>query len=130
MRAKKNKGDKNNNARDSQEEGKEKKAKACDSDVSPIEANYTPWVIVLTQAFYFLVFHNLANLPMGDKLLFGVHQRFWMQPNVVTFALCGVGFGHGVLGVRIRRWPVMIYIVRRLALVYKSSIISSRVKRF
>lgn len=96
LRAKKNKGDKNNNARDSQEEGKEKKAKASDSDVSPIEANYTPWVIVLTQAFYFLVFHNLANLPMGDKLLFGVHQRFWMQPNVVTFALCGVGFNEVV----------------------------------
>jgi hypothetical protein len=63
-----------------------------ESSISAKEANYTPAVLMATQFFYFAVFHNLANLPMGDKLLFGVHQRFWMQPNVMTFMLAGVGF--------------------------------------
>ena len=60
------------------------------------EANWTPIVLFLTQCFYFLVFHNLANLPLGDRLLFGVHQRFWMQPNVLTFMWAGIGFNEVV----------------------------------
>ena len=63
-----------------------------DSFILLNEANMTPYVILFTQLFYFAVFHNLANLPLGDKLLFGVHQRFWMQPNVLLFIWCGIGF--------------------------------------
>lgn len=37
----------------------------------------TPAVIVATQVFYFIVFHSLSNLPLTDKLLYGIHQRFW-----------------------------------------------------
>eukprot|EP01034_Spumella_vulgaris_P030930 gene30930-38226_t len=44
------------------------------------------------QLVYFGVFHSLANLPLGDKLLFGVHQRFWMQPAVLSFVWVGVGY--------------------------------------
>jgi hypothetical protein len=63
-----------------------------DSRISSIEANFTPTVLLLTQLFYFGVFHSLANLPLGDKLLFGVHQRFWMQPAIITYIWSGVGF--------------------------------------
>jgi len=51
-----------------------------------------PFLLPLTQAFYFGVFHSLSNLPLSNKLLYGVHQRFWMQPNLITFAYGGVGF--------------------------------------
>ncbi|CAM9947642.1 unnamed protein product, partial [Ectocarpus fasciculatus] len=53
---------------------------------------YTPAAVAATQLFYFLVFHSLSNLPLSDKLLYGIHQRFWMQPNVVTFMWVGIGF--------------------------------------
>eukprot|EP00606_Chrysophyceae_sp_TOSAG23-5_P000375 GSChrysophyteH2.ASY1.ANO1.179.1 assembled CDS len=56
------------------------------------DAQWTPLVLLLTQCFYFAIFHTLSNLPLGDKLLFGVHQRFWMQPNVLLFTWVGVGF--------------------------------------
>jgi hypothetical protein len=56
------------------------------------EASFTPLVLVLTQIFYFAVFHSLSNLPLKDRLLYGVHQRFWMQPNVLMFTWIGVGF--------------------------------------
>lgn len=36
-------------------------------------------VLLITFFFYFLVFHSLSNLPLDDPLLYGVHQRFWMQ---------------------------------------------------
>lgn len=36
-------------------------------------------ILILTLVFYFVVFHSLANLPLDDPLLYGVHQRFWMQ---------------------------------------------------
>ncbi len=35
---------------------------------------YTPLVLCCTQVFYFVVFHSLSNLPLSDKLLYGVHQ--------------------------------------------------------
>lgn len=60
--------------------------------VSAAEAAWTPLVLLLTQLFYLFVFHSLSNLPLKDKLLYGVHQRFWMQPNVLTFIWVGVGF--------------------------------------
>lgn len=42
-------------------------------------ASHTQAVLVGTLVFYFIVFHSLSNLPLKDKLLYGVHQRFWMQ---------------------------------------------------
>ncbi len=32
-------------------------------------------VLLGSLLFYLLVFHSLSNLPMGNKLLYGVHQR-------------------------------------------------------
>lgn len=48
--------------------------------------------IVVCVAFYFMVFHSLSNLPLSNPLLYGVHQRFWMHPNILCFILVGVGF--------------------------------------
>jgi hypothetical protein len=53
---------------------------------------WTPFIFLVTQLFYFGVFHSLSNLPLSDKLLYGVHQRFWMQPNVLLFTWSGIGF--------------------------------------
>lgn len=45
------------------------------------ELNVVRFIFVLlgTFAFYFIIFHSLSNLPLSDPLLYGVHQRFWMQ---------------------------------------------------
>lgn len=53
---------------------------------------WTPLALVVTQVFYFTFFHSLANLPLSDRLLYGVHQRFWMQPNILYFLWVGLGF--------------------------------------
>ena len=37
--------------------------------------------------FYWLVFHNLANLPTDDLVLLGVHMRFWMQAHMLAATL-------------------------------------------
>lgn len=71
-----------------------------DCGVLASDANWTPYVLFLTQCFYFGIFHTLANLPLGDKLLFGVHQRFWMQPNVLMFMWAGVGFNEALRLIR------------------------------
>jgi hypothetical protein len=53
----------------------EKPAIIFQSNIHESETKWTPLIIVLTLVFYFIIFHNLANLPLGDRLLFGVHQR-------------------------------------------------------
>lgn len=58
-----------------------------------------PLVLVITQVFYFAVFHSLSNLPLSNILLYGVHQRFWMQPNVITFIWVGIGFNGLLSGI-------------------------------
>lgn len=42
--------------------------------------------------FYMLVFSALANLPLSNKLLYGIHQRFWIHPNIFMYLFAGVGF--------------------------------------
>ena len=46
------------------------------------------YVYALTYTFYMVIFHSLSNLPLSNKLLFGVHARFWMQPNILL--LCSL----------------------------------------
>ena len=41
--------------------------------------------------FYEVGFHSLSNLPLENPLLFGIHARFWMQPNVLLFVWVGIG---------------------------------------
>ena len=49
-------------------------------------------VIVAALLFYLMSFHSLSNLPLSNPLLFGIHQRFWMHPNLLCFIFVGVGF--------------------------------------
>ena len=48
--------------------------------------------LVALLASYILIFHHLSNMPLGEDLLYGVHERFWQQPNLIVFVLLGVGF--------------------------------------
>jgi hypothetical protein len=50
-----------------------------------------PLVLLLTLVFYTIVFHSLSNLPLANRLLYGVHQRFWLQPSLLVFISSGVG---------------------------------------
>ena len=62
--------------------------------ISTHDTVFTAPFLVVVYVFYFGIFHSLANLPLGDKLLYGIHQRFWMQPNVLLFCFAGVGFNY------------------------------------
>ena len=42
-------------------------------------------------AAYLFVFHSLSNTPLDEPMFFGVHARFWQQPNIVAFLLVAVG---------------------------------------
>lgn len=53
-----------------------------------------PLAITLFYTFYFLVFHNLSNMPLNDPLLAGVHARFWLQPNILAFLMAMGGIGY------------------------------------
>lgn len=42
--------------------------------------------------FYVVVWHStLSNLPLDSPMPFGVHARFWMQPNLFLAVFTGVG---------------------------------------
>lgn len=56
-----------------------------------------PTALLVALAVYVVIFHWLSNLPMDNPLLFGVHARFWMQPNIVVFVFCGAGI-YGTFG--------------------------------
>ena len=43
--------------------------------ISAAECSLIPGAFILSQLFYFGIFHSLANLPLNDKLLYGIHQR-------------------------------------------------------
>ena len=44
--------------------------------ISETECSFIPGTFLFTQLFYFGIFHSLANLPLNDKLLYGIHQRY------------------------------------------------------
>lgn len=50
-----------------------------------------PIALLVALSVYLTVFNWLSNMPLDDPLLFGVHARFWMQPNIVVFIFCGIG---------------------------------------
>ena len=76
--------------------GKETKGQASGTQTGPVNLNdevkYTPLFLVILLLFYFIVFHSLANLPLSEKILFGVHKRFWMQPNILLFIIASIGY--------------------------------------
>jgi hypothetical protein len=48
-------------------------------------------LLLFMYIFYMVVFHFLSNLPIEQALFFGVHIRFWMQPNAICAVFVGVG---------------------------------------
>lgn len=50
-----------------------------------------PALMVGCYAFYFLAFHGLSNMVLSEPLLYGIHARFWLQPNLIAFLLMGLG---------------------------------------
>lgn len=51
-----------------------------------------PTALLAALVLYLTVFHWLSNMPLDDSLLFGIHARFWMQPNILVFVFSGTGF--------------------------------------
>lgn len=55
-----------------------------------------PWLPILTLlvgnfVWYTLLWHGIfSNLPLSNPMAFGVHARFWMQPNITGCVLLGV----------------------------------------
>ena len=47
--------------------------------------------VALLWVSYLILFHSLSNIDLGGSLTFGVHARFWMQPNVIAFLWMGMG---------------------------------------
>jgi len=74
---------------------KKKKGTAVATAVQPVtEASSDAecaCALFCTWAFYVFIFHSLANLPLHNALLFGVHARFWMQPNLVVCVFATLG---------------------------------------
>lgn len=55
--------------------------------------------------FYLVIFHCLSNLPLKNPLFYGIHQRFWLHPNVLAFILIGDGLNNIIYDIlRRRRW--------------------------
>ena len=61
------------------------------SVVSILARGHAGRVIALMWLTYVIVFHALSNLDLEGELMFEVHRRFWMQPNVVVFTSLGIG---------------------------------------
>jgi len=62
----------------------------------------TSMVMLASIIFYLVVFHSLSNLPLSNPLLFGIHQRFWMQPNILMFIMIGRAMYVAVLAISCR----------------------------
>lgn len=56
--------------------------------------------LILSTAFYLIVFHVLANMDLSNRLFYDIQSRFWMAPNIAASFLMGYG---------------ILYLVRRLS---------------
>lgn len=85
------------------------------------EAAFTPAVLFASLVFYLFVFHSLSNLPLDNRLLYGVHQRFWMQPNVLLFIFAGLGLNCAVI-----KWYDLVSFIRKVPKSKKGVSLSSK----
>jgi len=72
--------------------------------------------ILVSLVFYLVVFHSLANLPLNNDLFFGIHQRFWLHPNLISFVLAGLGLSN-VMKKMVTIWPQQLKLILILPLV-------------
>lgn len=74
------------------------RADACQRTLIEVLASWdekglsAPTALLVALVLYLAVFHWLSNMPLDDPLLFGIHARFWMQPNILVFVFSGTGF--------------------------------------
>jgi hypothetical protein len=73
------------------QEHKETDSSSSSSSSSSSEPVQVGAALVCFFLFYEIGFHSLSNLPLDNKLLFGIHARFWMQPNIILFMWLGIG---------------------------------------
>lgn len=66
--------------------------------------------------FYLIVFHSLSNLPLDNALYFGIHQRFWMHPNILAFIIFGIGMNY-LLQQGMMKYPKMLHFFLLLPLI-------------
>ena len=59
--------------------------------VSLIRGKTSGQIVVVIWLFYLIAFHSLSNLDLSTPLTYGVHERFWMQPNVCVYFFLGIG---------------------------------------
>jgi Protein of unknown function (DUF2723) len=50
-------------------------------------------VTLIAFAFYLIVFHVLANVPIEQPLYLKIQSRFWQQSNLMVCIWAGLGFG-------------------------------------
>ena len=79
-------------------------------------------LLLFMYIFYMVVFHILSNLPIEQALFFGVHIRFWMQPNAITAIFVGVGML--CAGPLILLPPLLLLLLYSSCLLYHHSISS------
>jgi hypothetical protein len=72
--------------------------------------------ILVSLVFYLVVFHSLANLPLNNDLFFGIHQRFWLHPNLLTCVIAGLGLA-SVMKKVVMIWPQQLRLIISLPLV-------------
>ena len=72
--------------------------------------------ILVSLVFYLVVFHSLANLPLNNDLFFGIHQRFWLHPNLLSFLIAGLGLAN-VMKKWVMIWPQQLRVILFLPLV-------------
>ena len=58
----------------------------------PAPADTLPWALLTSWVIYTAVWHCvLSNIPLSSPMPFGVHARFWMQPNLFLCVAAGAG---------------------------------------
>lgn len=49
------------------------------------------WMLLMACLAYLVVFHNLANMDITNRLFYDVQSRFWMLPNLIMSCLAAAG---------------------------------------
>ncbi len=71
---------------------KEKEVDVATVAISQSDDSTAFKVLLTTYTFYLIIWHLvLSNLPLDAPMPYGVHSRFWMQPNILLAVFAGLG---------------------------------------
>ena len=59
-------------------------------------ASHAVRLLLFNHAFYTVLFHKMANLPLQDDLYVGVHSRFWMQSDLAACLVAAFGLSRAL----------------------------------